>query len=629
LPSHPESDVEEAPSVLDRPVDLTAVSWYALGWAATFALGIGLRLFGRGSWPLSAPEARIALDALSFVRGESVSPDAASQPMTTGLVAVTTFLFGASDGVARLVPLLAGIGVLAAIYALRPWLGRGAALATAFIVAVSPTMAYLSRTTGAGGVLVVAVLLFVLGLASYLERPRLTTGILAGVAGAAVVMSDPIGWLALPLAALAGALLARYRSARPVDLAAPVIGFGATLVIVSTGCFIRPGGFSSFFSESFSRLWNDHLAALGSGWHLSLFQLITDEPLALVLTGIAVVRYVLRSDEKEPTTHATTPLMVWALGGLVLASLLGGKTTAIYAMAALPLMLLAGNGLDRWARRMAWWEIGSARGVVYLLAVALTLLAALSALGLLMGTANQDAVVWITKFVLVGILILVPLATFTVWYGRQLEGSRLMAMSSIGLLLLVGLSLRSSILYSYTTIERPGSVLTAGQTAPTVGLIIDRLEAISRDTTTYQQDVRDPTGGHGITILVDESIAQPFAWYFREFPNLHVVPAGATPPESSTADAIIVRPDHQTLLPSGVERANRNYAYQVVLADSIQHPNWAGLVRSAFNPAKWREFTQFLIDRKVIAPAPPDEFTLSVRKDVGTRLYGQPSQPAP
>ena len=55
------------------------------------------------------------------------------------------FLFGTSDVIARLVPALAGMAIVALPLALRRWVGGPAALGMAALAAISPTLVYASR----------------------------------------------------------------------------------------------------------------------------------------------------------------------------------------------------------------------------------------------------------------------------------------------------------------------------------------------------------------------------------------------------------------------------------------------------------------------------------------------------
>ena len=71
-----------------------------------FLLALGLRFVRLGELPLTDSEARLALDALSIVKGRS--PALSSQVAYTNLTAVLFFVFGSFNFLARFWPALAG-----------------------------------------------------------------------------------------------------------------------------------------------------------------------------------------------------------------------------------------------------------------------------------------------------------------------------------------------------------------------------------------------------------------------------------------------------------------------------------------------------------------------------------------
>ena len=139
-------------------------------------------------------------------------------PLTHGpfLFHVTRFsydLFGSSDTVARLAPALFGTCLVAAPALLRRELGRSGALATALLLACSPTFLYFGRFLRNDIFMAVWTIALVAVMWRYLERPRLrllvawallwslafstkeTAYINAGILGLALfVMAAPAWW---------------------------------------------------------------------------------------------------------------------------------------------------------------------------------------------------------------------------------------------------------------------------------------------------------------------------------------------------------------------------------------------------------------------------------------------------
>ena len=133
-------------SVLDREISLLgAHPWQTLGWIITFLVAAGLRLLRLDGWALDADEAARAYDAWVLFRGQ---PAITSDPISnTGsllllLEGIGFFLFGTSDVVARIVPALAGLAIVALPLAVREWIGGPAALGMAALAALSPTLVY-------------------------------------------------------------------------------------------------------------------------------------------------------------------------------------------------------------------------------------------------------------------------------------------------------------------------------------------------------------------------------------------------------------------------------------------------------------------------------------------------------
>src|SRR5918994_149694 len=132
-------------SELDRVVPIVGTTpWQTLGWIAALAVRL-LRLDG---WALDSDEAARAYDAWVLFRGQppvagESLPDAGALLLL--LEGIGFFLFGTSDVVARLVPALAGLAIVALPLALRRWVGGPAALGMAALAAFSPTLVYASR----------------------------------------------------------------------------------------------------------------------------------------------------------------------------------------------------------------------------------------------------------------------------------------------------------------------------------------------------------------------------------------------------------------------------------------------------------------------------------------------------
>ena len=629
LNSAPAYDPLESPdTLLSRRVDVTRVPVSAIAWASVLALGVLTRLVQWGSWPLGAGEARVATDALALVQGGTISSAAWARPLQTELVGLALFLFGPSQGAVRVVPLLAGLGTIALLVPLRRWIGSHAALAAAFLAAVSPTLTQVARRADAGALLTLLSVATLVLLLRYLTSPAAGSAATAGLCAGLLVLTNPLGWVALPLLLLAAWAIAPGARARIVDLAPAALGLAVALIVLATALLTHPAGFADFFSASFRELWDTSLVTAGSAWQMTPFQLLIDEFLPVVLglysAGVALFS---RDADLDAPVRATRALFAWALLAAVIASILGGKNLPLYAFATLPWIVLGGIGLAAVLDAVDWREVARGRGLGFLAVAFLTLAALVDTIGLLTTGPSGGTVIFVVTGAIFVLLVLVPLAAFSLWLANRLDQPARPLLEFGAVVLLLVITLHSTFLLGATNLERPGEPLTAGSTAPAVADLIGRLGRLSEDMTTFDQSPQDPTGGHGLTIVVDQSIAQPFAWYFRDYPNLSIVTAANAPAAARTTEVIIARPDHAAaLVPSGSGFVVRSYALALASPASLEAPDWQTLLSSIVNPSEIRRFAGFLMDRQVTASPAPQSFDLALRTDLAQKMYGPGAQ---
>jgi predicted membrane-bound mannosyltransferase len=108
-----------------------------------FLLALGLRFVRLGELPLTDSEARLALDALSIVKGGS--PALSSHVSYTNLTAVLFFVFGSFHFLARFWPALAGTALVFVPLLFREQIKPNVAILLAFFFAIDPALVALSR----------------------------------------------------------------------------------------------------------------------------------------------------------------------------------------------------------------------------------------------------------------------------------------------------------------------------------------------------------------------------------------------------------------------------------------------------------------------------------------------------
>ncbi|MCS6845328.1 MAG: hypothetical protein NZ528_13555 [Caldilineales bacterium] len=343
----------------DRQAALDLLAWLTverLGYGLALLLAAGIRLTALGWQPLAPEEARQAMAALDWVRGQTSLPPAGSSPLLLSLHYFTFLFFAATEAWARLWPALAGALAVLLPYGLRRELGRGAALAASFLLALSGVLAFWSRSaTGESFAFAAGLALFVslAGLRRTGGRPwALATG--AGLA--ALLASAPVSYsllLALAVALIVAgrdwlqtvAQLSRSRWAEAG------LAFGLVVLLGSTAFLVRPGGLAALadLPAAWLRQWTQ-----GGGYPLGVLVLrfVLVEPLLLAL-GLLGLAWGVRK------RHPLTPLLgLWLAVGAALL-LRPGRTPADLGVLSLPLALLGGQAVASFARR--WREV-EARG---------------------------------------------------------------------------------------------------------------------------------------------------------------------------------------------------------------------------------------------------------------------------
>ncbi len=125
-------------------------------------LGGVLRLVNLGQIPLSLTEAANAITAWQLWQPSAMSAAAANSAAYVSLTGLLLPVLGGSDAIARLIPALAGMGILLLPWLLRHRLGPIGTLISGLLLAFSPTLVAASRTADgstlallAGGLLLV------------------------------------------------------------------------------------------------------------------------------------------------------------------------------------------------------------------------------------------------------------------------------------------------------------------------------------------------------------------------------------------------------------------------------------------------------------------------------------------
>ena len=608
---------------LNRSINLATVPVELIVWITIAIVALGTSLIGRTNWPLSPEESVIARDAWAWLQGNDLSAAADSHPAIVQLTTFMFFLFGDTDFTARLVPLIGGIAMLGVLYWLRSWFGAVPAISIAAIWAISPVMSLSLVRLDGGLILAVTSLLAFVLTASMAMSPGRGRAIVLGIAFGTGITANPLGWIVVPLSMIASMILirdVRFGGQALVTIASAI----ATIVVISSWWLTRVTAPVDFLSQSIGSLWNDHISSLGAVMQAPIITLMVDEPLLLLLSVIGVVVLAIRPDWQFSAHPAVLiSCIAWALPMMTVGLIAAGKGPALYAATMFPLVVVAGLGLSLLIDGVRANLTGEHRpllwaGIALALAVAIVRFADLLSLG-----PEGDTAGWLVNVLAVALLILVPLGYLIIRYTAGTGW----AYVPIGLLTVViifgGIGFRTSVMLPDTSQDRPGDLLRAGNTSPGVGSLQHRLRTFSRDATTHIRDVRDPTGGHGLMIVVHRDLADPIAWYFRDFPNLAIVEdAGDVPAETAPDAAFLPQNYEEDWMEVFDQHEGRPYAFRHSEPAEIPASALNGLMLSAVNPAEFRNLFVYTIQRSNPALLEQDSMVLMLREDHAQPFWG-------
>jgi hypothetical protein len=341
--------VEEGASRRASVVERTLLDWLTIekaAYAGAVLLAWLFRLVQVGASPLSPPEAAQALPALAAATGREFDLIGVS-PLLFSLQRALFVLFGASDFWARWWPAFLG-GLTPLLYfCLRRPLGRGGALAAAYLWAVSPMAVFGARLGLGHGLVPTLALAVVAGLALSAEREapfRSCSGlVLAGGALGLLLASGPGAYTAVLMAVPAAVIWRKSldRVLHPLKTCWKQVAatFLLCFALGSTFFFMVPVGLAA--AADLLGTWVAGLVP-GAGeyqwWEIGL-RLVLSEPLLLVF-GMAGLVAALRGGKRFL-------LFAGGFGGLALfLSLIGsGRHPTDLGLIVLALTFLAGPAI--------------------------------------------------------------------------------------------------------------------------------------------------------------------------------------------------------------------------------------------------------------------------------------------
>ncbi len=640
--------MDRQPSVLDRTVTLGASIWTMAGWLAALLVGLTFRFAHLDVWALAPDEARRAFDAWALQLGRPSLPGQAlanTAPLFQLLQAAAFFLFGATDTVARLVPVALGIALLVLPLWLRPFVGRPAALGMAALAAFSPTMVLASRTaTPEIAVAFLSLLLVVAVLRAGLTNQEGATarrwGIVGGVTGGALIGSGPSS-IPVLLSLAAGVVVAtmldrsgalsRGLTALRVTPGAS-LGALAALVVTLALLFTRLltdlsaiSGLGRTLNDGASLIWD---GSTGTPVQFFLLAIVLYESLALGLALLAVVRGRIN--------HAGGlgwPFFGgWFAAALVLWSLSAGHQPGHAVHVALPLVLLGGGVLGDVVAALDRRPLPHTHRAAFI-ATLVGLIVGVVAFGALAGRIdeavartdglNQDLrTPEVLETIIVGVVVVLPLL-YIAWtlvsenrsVGPSGQQPAILAILTVAAALAL-VTLRSTTLLNFYNADDGTELLAQRTMTDGVRPTVDRLRRLSRDATLLDGTVADPTGGHGLSIAAERTVQWPTQWYFRNFPAFTVVDDG----QGSLSGAnVVMAADDAGMAEAGY--APRTIPFRNRVPGAYLSPDIGHIVGSIVRPTDWSASLRYLFFRDGPTHAQPETLAVGLDAELANRVF--------
>jgi uncharacterized protein (TIGR03663 family) len=482
-----------------------------LAYGVIVLVGLAVRLAALGRWPLLEGEIGTAMAAWRALQGQIV-PAGGYIPLLFNVHSVLFRLTHASDAGVRLLPALVGAGLPALPCLARGYLGRRGALAAALLLAFSPTWVHASRTADGAILAAAAGALLVISLWRYLSEGH-AGGLRWGALALGIGLAAGAGFYTVLLALLlyAGTLWllagddARLRikglAAAGATRRNGLLVAGA-FVTLAAGLLLNLGGVGA--AVGLAGRWARALApgAEGLPWTYYGATLLTYEFLTVALALVGAVVGLSRRNGYDGA------LAFWATLALLLGTLLGHRHPQWLPVGLLPLVFLAGRGVE-WL----WGRVGvgaDARELLALLAGAVPLGMGAMGLAAYLHTGQQGYL----TYLLVGLgMLIVGLSAYGYQFGST-AGTRLALALTLATLLVP--TVRATTALAYETARDPRERMVVKPTSVQVAQFAAYAPVLSSRT----------TGKPGAIDAEYEAALEPWmGWYLRDFDRARSVPA--------------------------------------------------------------------------------------------------------
>ncbi len=624
-----------------RSIDLTRVSWWTASAVLLTLASLAIRMVKLGWLPLSTPEANRSFQALALFDGRALAPGEHFSRLDPALLLGQSgmfFLFGASDSVARFLPALAGSGIVLLALALKPFVGRAAAMAMGILATLSPALLFASRTAEPQ---ILTAFFAMLLLVCFLYNGRAPSrrwaaGMGLALGGMLASGSTSISVLLCMIVGIVAAGLVDSEGDGAVRKGFDGLRSGLDELIVLGLAFL--GTIVLLFSHGFSSVsalrgipetisnWGRLIVTTESTTPTQYFLLVIllYEILALFC---ALVGFAVEGKERKGQLSSLF-FLGWFVASLVLFSFSSGRSPQQAVLVVLPLILWGGMGAGALLEAIDWSRVSARNALLLVLTVfglLLSIIALIAALGRI-GEAS-DSTRAVIEVLMIAAIAVAPLAYLTFIQlptteiaedGKHERAWRtpLMALAAAVVLLLALYSLRSTVMLNYYRSDGSQELLAQRTSTPAVTAFTSRITNVSRDLAVSGASPQDPEGGHSITIDIEQQVKSPWRWYLRDFPLVTIVPNGEA--GQTGADLVIVQDqsaiDQSAYTPQTVPYRNRVPPQYVT-------PSIGTVLKSIVIPSRWEQGVRFLLFRTGISNPDPETVTAGYGPRIANQLH--------
>jgi DNA-binding beta-propeller fold protein YncE/4-amino-4-deoxy-L-arabinose transferase-like glycosyltransferase len=623
---------------------------YALAVGVILLVAFLLRILRLDAYMLGESEGGWAYDGWSIFHGRPVPgsgglPDVA--PLFQLATAISFALFGVTDATARIASALLGFGIVALVFALRPFVSRSHLVAMALLAAISPILVFASRTVDpAISAAFFAFLTLIALLRAGVAATRMTqagwslgvglglAGMLgSGVDGVTALLSLAVGVF---LASVTDASGKRERprgparsgvtaiATSPTNIAILLAGLGLALVIVFSRMltdFTALTGLVSTFT-GWGRFMMSRASSLSTPYYF--WALLLYEMLAVVFALIAAVS---RRPAAQPGSHrrqALNPMLFagWFFAALVLHSFASGRETSHAVLITLPLVLLAGIGLGDVLARLdasGFWRGQSWGMTLMLLGFALGLVATFA---IVMRAMDREVVPasglpgWLV-FLMLAALALVTFGAIGALPASAAGDQHLRIADPMLIMVAAALALFGVISTAGLAFQRAddGTELLARHLpSRNAAALIERVHQVSRDLSVENRSNIDPTGSHGLHIGISPDVRWPLAWYFRDYPFVRVTPPAGWNEDTDVAFATSA--DGMTTF--GLTPQQNEW----IIRPPQSHTDLdaGNILGRVFETDSWSAAIRYLVGREIENPQEPSHVTVGYSNRVNNQL---------